>query len=299
MNIENIEAFVYVVHYGSFNKAAEALFLSQPSVSARIQSLERELDCKVFDRQGKHVHITDEGKRFLPYAQQLLLTYQKGKLQLSRKISLPEELRIGCTISVANYVMPELLSELRRTFADTHYKFVTGPTDEIVAKVLNKEVDIGFVRRVQHPNLQSVKLYEDPIRLYVYDGHPFLRQSHFAVEEIAGQPLVFFECGALDWLRIHRIFEHLDRPPNIQFQTDNSEMAKKLVMKKAGIAFLPGLTVRQEVEEGKLFPVYVAETEGIALQTNVISQQGEHTAFLNAILDIGKELSLGNQAVRL
>jgi len=299
VNIENIEAFVYVIHYGSFNKAAEALFLSQPSVTARIQSLERELDCRLFDRTGKTIRITDEGKRFLPYAQQLIVTYQKGKLQVHRKKSVPQELRIGCTVSVSNYIIPAILPHLKRKFPDVHYKFVTGTTDEIVGKTLNKETDIGFVRNVNHPQLQSVKFYEDPIRLYTYEGHPFLLAELVTAAKIAEQPLVFFECGALDWLRIHRIFESLEQPPNIQIQTDNSEMAKKLVLQKAGIGFLPELSVRREVAEKMLFAVPLAETEGIALQTNVIAPYGKHAPYLETILEAGRELRIahGLQAV--
>ncbi len=291
VNIENVEAFVYVIHCGSFNKAAEALYLSQPSVTARIQSLERDLDCRLFDRQGKAVRITEEGRRFLPYAQQLLLTYQKGKLHVNRKKSLPEEIKIGCTVTVSNYVVPELLPRLTAHFPNTHYKFVTGTTDEIVGKVLNKEVDIGFVRGVNHPNLHSVKFYEDPISLYVYEDHPFVGMERLSVEQIARQPLVFFECGALDWLRIHRIFENLDHPPNIRIQTDNSEMAKRLVLGRTGISFLPGLSVRQEVASGKLVPLRMPETDGIALQTNVISNPGEHGQFLNEIIAIGQQFN--------
>lgn len=62
MNIANIEAFVYVIHYNSFNKAADALFLSQPSISARIQSLERELDTQLFEREGRSFTLTEKGK---------------------------------------------------------------------------------------------------------------------------------------------------------------------------------------------------------------------------------------------
>jgi len=296
VNIENIEAFVYVIHCGSFNKAAEALYLSQPSVTARIQSLERELDCKVFDRQGKHIRITEEGKRFLPYAQQLLLTYQKGKQHVNLKKSLPQEFRIGCTVSVANYIIPELLPLLKSKFPDTRYKLVTGVTDEIVDKMLNKEIDIGFVRGVNHPNLHSVKFYEDPISLYAWADHPFTREESVSVEAIAEQPLVFFECGALDWLRIHRLFENLDRPPNIQIQTDNSEMAKKLVMKKEGISFLPGLCVGREVADGKLATIAVPGTEGISLQTNLIANLGEHAALLNELIEIGKLLATNRRS---
>ncbi|WP_339329328.1 LysR family transcriptional regulator [Cohnella caldifontis] len=290
VNLENIEAFVYVMHYGSFNKAAEALYLSQPSVTARIQSLERELDCKLFDRNGKQVRITEEGKRFLPYAQQLMLTYRKGRQLIGSKKAVPDEARIGCTVSVSNYLIPRILPVLSRQFPETTYKFSTGRTEEIADKVLGREVDIGFVRYVDHPNLQSEKFYEDPIRLYVFQGHPFLREKKVTVEAIAEQPLVFFECGALDWLRIHRIFENLNRPPNILIQTDNSEMAKKLIVQKAGIAFLPGLSAEQEVFGKKLFPVAVPEIEGISLQTNLIYRHGEQTPLLDALLQIGRDL---------
>lgn len=291
MNIENIEAFVHVIHFGSFNKAADALFLSQPSVTARIKSLEQELNCKLFDRTGKHIQISEDGKRFLPYAQQLLLVYKTGKLQIQQKKALPNQYRIGCTVSAANYIIPELLPYLQSCFPLASYKLVTGTTDEIVSKVLNKEVDIALVRKAHHPGLQSQKLYVDPIRLYVYNHHPFLEQERITVEEVAQQPLVFFECGSLDWLRIHRIFESLEQRPNIQIQTDNNEMARKLIIRKAGIGFLPGLSVQKEEAEGILHPIILPETEGIALQTNLIVLPGYHSEIFDTVTQFGKKLS--------
>lgn len=291
LNIENIEAFVYVIHCGSFNKAAEALFLSQPSVTARIKTLEQELNCKLFHRDGKQVQISEDGKRFLPFAQQMLHTYNTGKLYLNQKKSLPNEYRIGCTISAANYIISDLIPYLKERFPATSYKVVTGTTDYIVSKTLNKEVDIGLIRKSHHPALQSHRFYVDPIRLYVYRGHPFLlEKGHVSVEEVAKGPLVFFECGSLDWLRIHRIFENLEQPPNIGIQTDNSEAARKLILRGAGIGFLPSLSVRQEVAEGLLYPILLPETEGIALQTNVVACPGEHAELYEAVVQYSKKL---------
>ncbi|GAA3407826.1 LysR family transcriptional regulator [Paenibacillus hodogayensis] len=284
MNIENIEAFVYVFHYGSFNKAAEVLYLSQPSVTARIQSLERELDCRLFDRMGRQVHLTENGVKFLPYAQQLLQTFQKGKQQLQRTRTTPKELRIGCTVSVSNYMMAELLPKLKARYPGVHMKVTTAVTDEIVGKVLNRELDIGFVRNVNHPNLQSVKFYEDPIRLYTYADHPLAGAGEVSAELLVDQPFVFFECGSLDWLRIHRMFQSLNRPPAIEIHTDNAEMAKKLVLNQAGICFLPGLCVSKEEREGLLCPVDVAEVAGIRLQTNIISLNGEQTEIVRFLI---------------
>ncbi|MDP4097072.1 LysR family transcriptional regulator [Paenibacillus sp. P96] len=284
MNIENIEAFVYVFHYGSFNKAAEILFLSQPSVTARIQTLERELDCRLFDRLGKQVQLTEKGRQFLPYAQQLLQIYQKGKQHIQRQGKIPNELRIGCTVSVSNYIIPELLPKLKAEYPGLQIKVTTSTTDDIVAKVLNRELDIGFVRSVSHPYLQSVKYYEDPIRLYVYADHPLAGITEASADMIVDQPFVFFECGALDWLRVHRVFQSLNKPPAIHIHTDNAEMAKKLVLNKVGVCFLPGVCVRNEVRDRLLVPIDVSEVAGVALQTNIISLSGEHSEMVQFLV---------------
>ncbi|AJY73661.1 LysR family transcriptional regulator [Paenibacillus beijingensis] len=291
MNIENIEAFVYVNHYGSFNKAAEILFLSQPSVTARIQTLERELDCRLFDRLGKQIHLTEKGKQFLPYAQQIMHTFQKGKLHIQNRTSVPHELRIGATVSVSNYLIPEILPAFRREYPQINIKLITGTTDCLVEKLHNSEIDIGFVRKVVHPTIQSYKFYEDPIRLYVYEDHPFNDSEDVTIEEVSRQPLVFFECGSLDWMRVHRAFENLDHPPDIQYQVDNSETAKKLVLRRAGICFLPELVVRHEVREGRLHPIEISEVSGVSLQTNLIAMQGENPLFIDSLLKIGKTLA--------
>ncbi|SFF10934.1 DNA-binding transcriptional regulator, LysR family [Paenibacillus algorifonticola] len=290
MNIENIEAFVYVIYYGSFNKAAESLFLSQPSVTARIQSLERELDCKLFDRMGKQIQLTEEGKRFLPYAQQILQTLEKGRKQLHQKQEMPAQLRLGCTVSTANYLVPRLLPALKEKHPGIRFKTVTAPTDDIVEKVLNKEVDIGFVRQTTHPGLRSVKLLDDAIRLHVYEGHPFLKEKQITLRAIGNQPLVFFECGALDWVRLQRVFESLNEPPEMSCHTDNLETAKRLVLQKLGICFLPSLSAYDEVQAGQLFPITIPEVEGLSLDTNLIMLNGESSPFFESLVKLVKAL---------
>ncbi|GGI15405.1 LysR family transcriptional regulator [Gottfriedia solisilvae] len=290
MNIENIEAFIYVIHYGSFNKAADSLFLSQPTVTARIQSLERELNCKLFHRTGKQVMITEEGKRFLPYAQQVVQIYEKGKMHINQKKSQTNELKIGCTVSVSNYVISEIIPKLSVMNDEVHYKMITGSTDELVKKTLNNEIDIAFVRKISHPSLQSIKLFEDPITLYVYKDHPFISKQSISIQDIAKENLIFFECGSLDWLRIHRLFENLESPPNIKIHTDSSEMAKKLILEKFGIAFLPSISVKKEVKDGLLYPIHIEETKGIYLQTNIFCNRGEYSELVNEIVKLSKEL---------
>lgn len=290
MNISNIEAFVYVVHYGNINKASNVLFLSQPSVSARIQSLERELNCSLFDRVGKQVFLSEKGKQFLPYAQQLLDVYRKGRQQLRPKVVQSKVLRIGSTLSVSNYVIANILSEMKKGYSDLVFQLSTGTTDEVVDKLLNNTIDVGFVRNVSHPNILSSKYYIDPIQLYVYEGHPFIEASEVTIEMIAAQPLVFFECGALDWIEIHQLFEKIDHRPNIQFTVDNSEAAKNLILGKSGIGFLPGVAVRKEVRAGRLFEVPIAHST-TALQTNLITLRGKLPPLVAAFEEVARQVA--------
>jgi DNA-binding transcriptional LysR family regulator len=193
-------------------------------------------------------------------------------------------------------MIPEIMPKIKLKYPDINFKLTTAVTDDIVNKVLNRELDLGFVRPISHPNILSAKFYEDPIRLYAYEGHPFIGNDKLSIEEIGDQPLVFFECGSLDWMRIHRLFASLKQPPIIEFQTDNLETTKKLVLQRVGIAFLPGQCVNQEVRENKLFPIDFPETSGISLQTSLIALNGGSTLFFNSILDICKGLPQGAES---
>lgn len=287
MNIENIEAFVYINHYGSFNKAAEVLYISQPTVTARIQSLERELNCRVFDRLGKQINLTDKGKQFLPYAQQILQVYQNGKHQLQARGQIPNELRIGSTVSVSNYLMPQLLLHLKQKYPHVNIKLTTASTDLLIEKLKAKEIDLAFIRKVINPAIQAFPFCEDPISLYVHKGHHLAKGGRASIQDIRQETLVFFECGSLDWMRLHRVFESMEQPPNIEYQVDNLETAKKLVLKQAGICFLPALSVQEEVAAGTLIRVDIAETDGISLRTSLISLNGENAEFIETLLELG------------
>ncbi|WP_017812091.1 LysR family transcriptional regulator [Paenibacillus shenyangensis] len=290
MNIENMEAFVYINHYGSFNKAAEILFLSQPSVTARIQSLERELGCKLFERLGRQILLTEEGRRFLPYAQQMLQVLQKGRQQIQTVRTTPEELTIGCTLSVSHYILPALFPRLKKQYPATRFKVVTAATDQLVSRLLNKELDMAFVRKVMNPSIRTVSSYEDPISLYVYADHPFASHPPGSAAALQGEPLVFFECGSLDWLRIHRVFESLPVPPDIAFQVDHAETARKLVLQQASISLLPGLSVQEDVQSGRLVRIPLPELEGISLQTSLVTLKESQLHIASVTAEMLREL---------
>ncbi|AFQ09205.1 LysR family transcriptional regulator [Bacillus pacificus] len=273
MNIENIEAFIYVCQLGSFNKAAEALYLTQPSVTARIQSLEREINIKLFHRNGNKISLTEKGEYFFPHAQKILQSYQEAKYGL-QQVTIPYDLVIGSALSISNNILPEILPGFKSEFKDVRIKIVTGHSQDILQKVINKEVDFGIVRTETHPQVESIRLYNDPIGLFVPRNHIFLKEEKVTIEHVSKQPLIFFDYGSMDWLMIHRLFSSNDVSPNIFLEVDNMETAKNLVIQGMGISFLPEHCVKQELENGELIRVEMTPPVKINISIDFIYLKG-------------------------
>src|SRR5690606_7034889 len=112
-----IEAFIAAAEAGSFSAAAERLGVAQPSLSGRIQSLERSVGQQLFERMGRGVRLTDSGHSFLPYAQRVLRTLDEGRRVLDgARHGTEGQLAIGTAPAVGAYVLPRLL----KVFADTN-----------------------------------------------------------------------------------------------------------------------------------------------------------------------------------
>lgn len=285
MNIENIEAFIYVCQLGSFNKAAEALYLTQPSVTARIQSLEREINIKLFHRNGNKISLTEKGEYFFPHAQKILQSYQEAKYGL-QQVALPYDLVIGSALSISNNILPEILPGFKSEFKDVRIKIVTGHSQDILQKVINKEVDFGIVRTETHPQVESIRLYNDPIGLFVPRNHMFLKEEKVTIEHVSKQPLIFFDYGSMDWLMIHRLFSSNNVNPTISLEVDNMETAKNLVIQGMGISFLPEHCVKQELENGELIRVEMAPPVKININIDFIYLKGKpKSVFIDFLKD--------------
>lgn len=252
MNLDHIETFLYVVHLKSIRKASKALFLSQPTVTARIQSLEKELNIQLFLRVNRELILTEEGKNFIPYAQKILNTLKESKKHLANKID-QNIFRIGSNEITAQYFLAGNKKNWYPNQSKVQLKI--GSTAEHIHSLLNDELDIAFIRKTNDPSLYQEKIIENPIQLIVYPGHSFEAIKNVSIHELSKEQLVLFECGAFDWSLFRKIFEIENIQPNIQFEVNHLNVAKQLIKQKQCIGFLPLLCVREELENGELIAI--------------------------------------------
>ena len=283
MNIDHLEAFMYVVQLKSIHKAANALFLSQPTVTARIKTLERELNTELFFRQGRGITLTEQGRAFIPYAEQIIQTYKEGK-KIMKERDEQEEISIGANVITSQYFIPFALPIWKKENPDVRFKFVSGTNDMLLEKLLQKQIDIAFIRDLSHEDLQRREVLDNSVKLVVYPGHPLLQEKEITAKRLAEEAMVFFECGAFDWNRVHKLFEVEKVEPKIEFQVDHLEVAKSIIKSQCAIGFLPYLCIKNELSKGELMEVDVSHL--IQIKQHVFLVYINQERALNQIWDI-------------
>ena len=262
VELAQLEAFLQVAHHRSFSRAAESLFLTQPSVTARIQALERELGERLFERTGRSVTLTDAGRAFMPHAQRALTAVQEGAdaIEAVRHGDVGN-IRIGASSTIATYVLPKIVKKFREARPRVHINLSTGNTEEVVEKLLSGDVHVAITRLTQHPEIESVHLYNDDLALVVSPQHPFAKKGRVTVIEAGREPFLFFERSSSYHSLIYSMFLRVGVVPESVMELDSMETTKHMVEAGLGIAILPVMSVDREIEAGTLARVEIRDME--------------------------------------
>ncbi|MCA9824327.1 MAG: LysR family transcriptional regulator [Dehalococcoidia bacterium] len=262
MELAQLEAFLQVAHHRSFSRAAEALFLTQPSVTARIQSLERELGERLFERSGRSVSLTDAGIAFIPHAQRALTAVQEGADAIDAvRHGEVGSIRIGASSSIGTYNLPDVLERFRDIRPGVHVNLTTGQTEEVVERLLSGLIHIAICRLTQHPEFESIHLYNDKLRLVVPTNHPFVGKTAVTLTDAADEPFLFFDRNSSYHTLVYTMFLRAGVAPESVMEVDSMEVIKRMVERGLGIAVLPEVSVQDEVQRGDLATIELAGTE--------------------------------------
>jgi DNA-binding transcriptional LysR family regulator len=258
MDLGQMEAFVQVAAQRSFSRAAEALGLTQPSVTARIQALERDMGETLFERNGRGVSLTEVGGTFLPHAQRVLKALQDGcdAVQSLRQLELGT-LRLAAAPTISTYVLPELLKSFCSRYPQLDVSVRTEYSEQIVQLVLADEVQLGLERTITHPDVVTVPLYEDEVVPVASRRHPLAVRESVAIREVGEQGLIMFNRGSSYYTLVHNALRQAGVLVTPTMELDNMEATKKMVEKGLGIAILPKVAVERELREGELRQVRV------------------------------------------
>lgn len=248
-----VAGFLEIAHRRNLSRAAEALHVTQPALTARLQALEAELGTPLFERSHRGMRLTDAGRAFLPYAERAAAALESGRALVGEHARGDAgRLTIGTAPSVGAYVLPGLLARYLERFPGIRLIVRTGHSEEIADLVAAGELDVGLIRELHHPGVITQALYEDELLLVVPPAHPFVGRGGIEVAELVDATLVLFDKTSSYYDLTNAIFRAAGVAPRSIIELDNIEAAKQVVRQGLGVALLPVTAIASDVARGAL-----------------------------------------------
>ncbi|MDA8078724.1 MAG: LysR family transcriptional regulator [Nitrospiraceae bacterium] len=242
MEWQQILGFHRIAHLGSFTKAAEATFRTQSALTQQIRSLERELDCELFERIGKRrLKLTPAGEKFLAFAEGVLASRERLVQEINEARGIHRgTLRIGAPFTTLFHLLPEVIQSYTRRWPDVELSLLDRSQQDVVNLVKKGDIDFGIVLEAMVPgDLRSVRWVTVRSVLMVPRGHPLVGQEKVSAKQMARYPLILPPRAGRRSRR--SLLESLFRRHGIGFrivmESSNVELSAVYVERGLGISF--------------------------------------------------------------
>lgn len=294
MLLRQLECFLAVARLGNVSRAAEEMFLTQPTLTARLKALEDELGDQLFVRTSRGMRLTPAGREFRPYAERCLGSLEEGKQRLRElRGASGGRITIGTSPGVSTYALPAILEKFTGVHPRVSVSVRTGHSEDVMEMVLKEEVQLGIARAVSHPEAESVTLYEDELVLVVDPSHRFTEKGSAELADVGREQLILFDHASGYYETTQSLFRDAGIRELSTIELDNIEAAKRMVEHRLGVAFLPRTAVVRSVAAGHLSLIEVEDAPEmqrpiVALRRRDVPLTGTVAAFLEVASKMGE-----------
>lgn len=259
MDLDQLHTFLEIVRLKSFSKAAQTCYRTQPAISAQIRQLEQELSTSLFERLGTRIQLTQAGKIFCEYAEQILDLRRRAQDSINELERVPRgEIVIAANEATCVYVLPTVFPEYKKLYPNVQLLVDRSYGGHVVDAVMDSLADFGFTQLpVQEKKLQVLHVYTDEIKLLVPAEHPLAAEEAVTCQELVGYPLLLPKGGTTR-SKLNLWLEPVEDEIQISMELDSTEMIKRFVLAGLGISFMAASHCQEGVAAGTLATVSLA-----------------------------------------
>jgi len=294
MELNQLKIFCAIVEKRSFSKAGEAVFLSQPTVSLQIKSLEQKLGTRLLDRQGREVTITKSGEALYSYAQKILHLVDEARQSIEQlKGLIRGEITIGASTIPGEYILPGILAEFKGNYPGIEINLVIDDTKGITQKVIDNDVDLGVVgTRERGDALLFTPFTREGLVLIDPSASRWFRGKRATMEELKKIPFIIRERGSGTRASLQQKFHEAgfkETDFHIAMTAGSTAAVKKAVESGAGVSFVSEKAIVNEIKLGLVKKITV---QGLELDREffiVSRRQKSHSPSAKALMQFLKE----------
>ncbi len=252
LDIHQLEIYAKVAELRSFSKAAQAMYLTQPTISQHITALETHLGAKLFDRLGKEVVLTKAGEVLYKYAKKM--TGLRGEAEQALDHFLGKKsghLTLGASTIPGEYILPPLLGRFKEQFPGISTTLRIGDTEEIVDELLTRKIEMGIIgAKISNSRLQFIPFAEDELILVVPRGHRWWNRKALTIQELTDEPFVMREAGSGTRISMEKRLAKLGIAADslkVIAEMGSTTAVKQAIKAKLGISLISERAVEEEI----------------------------------------------------
>ncbi len=242
MNLLHLRYFEKLAETQHYTRAAEALCITQPTLSHAINQLELELGLPLFEKKGRNVRLTYNGEQFLGYTKNALKNIDEG-VELLQGIGRGEGIiRLGLLRTLGVDFIPALAAEFlkQESGKNIRFSFHTGVTGDLLDGLSDRKYDLVFASKPSDElGLTSVAVSKQDLVLIVPNGHPLSSRHTIDLADTVSYPQVSFSKGSGLRDVIMQLYSKIGAVPNIAYETEEDQVVAGLVAQGFGIAIVP------------------------------------------------------------
>jgi DNA-binding transcriptional LysR family regulator len=259
MEMSQLEFFLKVVAEGSFSKAADRVGRTQPAVSIAVRRLEEEVGAPLFDRSQKVPTLTEAGVVIQDYARRILALRDQARGAVAELRALRRGLvRVGANESTSLYLLPQVILAFRERHPEIKVEIYRHVSERLPREVLQGSVDFAVLAfEPEDRDLESFCVLRDELALILNPSHPLSSREEVTIEELGGEPFLAHNVRTGSRNKVIEAFAAHHTPLNITLELATVETIKRFVQLNVGLAFVPRMCVREELERGALASVPV------------------------------------------
>jgi len=279
IDFRHLDTFCRVASLKSFSKAAEDLFLTQPTVSGHILTLEISLSIRLFDRTGREVRLTKAGEIFHRFAIRILNSRKELVNALSEfSQGIRGELSLGASTIPGEYLLPKLMGDFKKEHPHFVISLRIADTREIVQYVLEGIVEFGLTgAKLNHCSLHYEKYTEDQIIVVSPPDHSLSRKKRVEMEDLLGEPWIIREEGSGTQMAVEKMLRKRGKSLkqfHVAMEMGSTSSLKEGVKAGLGLAFISKRAAEEELNRRLLLRIDVEGIDPILRQIYIVSHRG-------------------------
>ncbi|MGB7442218.1 MAG: LysR substrate-binding domain-containing protein [Coleofasciculaceae cyanobacterium] len=294
--LHQLKVFEAVARHNSFTRAAEELFLTQPTVSMQVKQLTKAVGLPLFDQVGKRIYLTQAGEELVKTCRQIFENLDQFEMKVADLKGLKQGRLCVAVITTAKYFVPRLLGPFCRRYPGIDVSLQVTNHEGIMSRLSENMDDLYVMSQTpEHLDVTCQPIVENPLVVLAPADHPLTKEKNISLERIGAEPFIMREPGSGTRKAVQELFDEHNIPLKVQLDLGSNEAIKQAIAGGLGISVLSLHTLALESSGGRLaildtekFPIerYWYAVYPSSKQLSIVAQ-----TFLDYLLGEGRQMA--------